>query len=390
MVVAGESAIVLMAEASKAQGACVARIIESPAFVDGRASAKDLASALRGEPQLRVLGVIEDGAFSGVLDRDAFFTALGRPYGWDILSKETAASFAAPVRTFREHENVFSVAAAIKEDIEGGIEEYYGVLSDGGAFRGVFSVRAMLLYLAQLSQKDIEMAGTLQERLVSPRHTTEDERYNFRAYSRAAKGMGGDFYFHKRIGRQRFFVAVGDVSGKGAAASIVTSLLWGMFRMFDFRRGMKALLSEINEAIVQTFHLERHLTGIFMVWDFEAMNASIADMGHGMCFLIRDGRLRRLDFPAANFPLGIEPSLEPSVFRLPIKKGDIFCAYTDGLVEQRNPDGTELGVDTLAELVLVENSSPTEILDTISRILDRFRVHMPQTDDATWIQIEVK
>jgi len=390
MVVAGESAFIGRAEASKAHGSCVARIIESQAFVDGDERAKDLAEALRGTSRLRVLGVVAEGKFLGVLDRDAFFSALGPPYGWDILSKETAASFAAEVRAFHEHENVFAVAAAIKDDLEAGVDEYYGVLAEDGAFRGIFSVRSMLMYLASLSQKDIRMAGALQERLVKPRWSSETERFSFRAYSRSAQGMGGDFYFAKVIGRQRHFIAIGDVSGKGASASIVTSLLWGMLRTYDFRLGLKNLLKEVNEAVVQTFQLERHLTGVFMVWDFEAMTASIADMGHGMHFLVREGRYRRLSLPQVNLPLGIEPGLDARIFRLPVRSGDIFCAYTDGLVEQRNPDGAELGAEIIEELVMVENSSPADILDAVARILDRFRAHMPQTDDATWIQVEVK
>jgi sigma-B regulation protein RsbU (phosphoserine phosphatase) len=386
---AGASIIMTIAP-PKAYGATLAKLIESYSYVDGAAKAAVVAEALRERSDLRVIGVLDGGRFDRVLDRERFFSALGRPYGWDILSKEPVSSFSAEVRTFGWHENIFSVAERLRQELKDGAESYYGVSGADGGFGGVFSSRSLLLYLALLSQKDVEMAGALQERLVNPRMSFDDGRFAFRAYSRAAKGMGGDFYFSKPIGRSRSFVALGDVSGKGAAASIVTSLLWGMFRMFDFRRGLKALLLDINEAIVQTFHLERHLTGVFMVWDFEAMNASIADMGHGLYFLVRAGRYRRLRLPAVNLPLGIEPELDIRLFRFPIMSGDIFCAYTDGLVEQRNPEGAELGSDIIEELVTIENSSPEAVLDTVSKILDRFRANMPQTDDATWIQVEVK
>jgi sigma-B regulation protein RsbU (phosphoserine phosphatase) len=378
------------ADPRRVYGACVARIIEGAEYVEGNVPAKDVAGALRERPEIHVLGVMGEGGLLGVLDREAFFASLGRPYGWDILAKEPISAFASEVRTFGENENIFAVAAELRGDLEAGVEDFYGVIGDGGSYRGVFSGRSVLFYLASLTQKDMEMAGAFQERLVKPRYSSETDRFSFRAYSRAAHGMGGDFYFAKTIGRQRHFIAIGDVSGKGASASIVTSLLWGMFRTFDFRLGLKALLREVNDAVVQTFHLERHLTGVFMVWDFEAMNASIADMGHGMRFLIREGRYLELKLPQANLPLGIDPDIEARVFRFPVRSGDIFCAYTDGLVEQRNPDGEELGSELIEELAMIGTHSPEDILDAISRILDGFRVHMPQTDDATWIQIEVK
>jgi hypothetical protein len=43
-------------------------------------------------------------------------------------------------------------------------------------------------------------------------------------------------------------------------AGIVTSLLSGMFQTFGFGLGLKLLLGEVNNAVVQTCHRKRRLT----------------------------------------------------------------------------------------------------------------------------------
>jgi sigma-B regulation protein RsbU (phosphoserine phosphatase) len=381
-------------------GASLYRVAESYYYVDAAARVDKIAEAFKRNPSIHVVGVVSggstlsagapEGEFIGVLVRENFFGMLGRPFGWDVLSKDSIQSFILEARLFNYQENIFMVASELKGELEGREVLYYGITDEAGRFKGVFSSKALLLYLAVLSQKDMEMAGLLQERLVHPSTIIEGKHFNFRAFSRAAKGMGGDFYFQKKIAKKTYFIAVGDVSGKGASASIVTSLLWGMLTVYDFGRGLRAFLREVNAAIIRTFCLERHLTGIFMVWDFERGEVKIADMGHGLCFLVRDGFFKKLIMPVMNYPLGIEQEIEPKIFKLKVKPGDLFCAYTDGLVEQRDSAGKELGDEVITELAVFENQDPAGMHQSVTGMLDRYRGDTPQSDDATWVQVEVK
>ena len=93
-----------------------------------------------------------------------------------------------------------------------------------------------------MTEQDIELAGRIRERLESANEPTAGEGNRFEAWSRSAKGV---------------------------AVSLVVSLVWGMLRMYDFSRGLPALLVALNEAIVMTFHLEKYLTVFFCIVDPE-------------------------------------------------------------------------------------------------------------------------
>jgi sigma-B regulation protein RsbU (phosphoserine phosphatase) len=106
------------------------------------------------------------------------------------------------------------------------------------------------------------------------------------SYSKAQKGVGGDFIYHRTLAKDRQFVALCDVSGKGVAASMVTTLLWGIMETYDFTRGLKAFLRDLNQAVIKAFHLEKYLTGLFLVYNPKTQQVKIADMGHSLAFLL--------------------------------------------------------------------------------------------------------
>src|SRR6185369_14741718 len=150
--------------------------------------------------------------------------------------------------------------------------------------------------------------------------------------------------------------ALGDVSGKGVAASVLTSLLWGVLQFYDYRKGLKRLLAQVNEALIRTFHLEKYLTGVFTIFDPVTRELTLADMGHGHSWLVRGGKARPLRFQGPsgasgmNLPLGIDLGLEPQVYRLKLRPGDLLCLYTDGLTEQESPAGQEFSETTVVHL----------------------------------------
>lgn len=384
-----EAGIILATKPAKTFGASLARVLDSIFYVESRISAGSLARALESRPGIHVLGVVEDGIFLGTLVRERFFNQLGRPYGWEILAKRPVLELMQAARRFGAQENVFAVAAALKGELELRENQYYGIVDADSRFQGIFSSKSLLVFLASLSQKEIEMAGLLQERLFAPKLELDEKHFSLRAFARPAKGMGGDFYYCQKLHKDQYFLAIGDVSGKGASASVVTSIVWGMLHIYDYRRGLCDLISELNSALVRTFHLERHLTAIFMIWDFRQGIVRLADMGHGLCFFIHQGKVKRLRLPKANYPLGIMEELEAKIYKLSLKSGDCLCAYTDGLIEQRNHLGEELGEKTLLGLAAAAAKNPKALEDSILLSFEHFKRDLAQSDDATWLRVQV-
>lgn len=258
-----------------------------------------------------------------------------------------------------------------------------------GRFTGIFTSKDLLTWLSRMTQEDIALAGQLQVRLVPLRSGESGLGWFTQAFSHSAKGLGGDFYHVIPLGGQKVFVALGDVSGKGVAASILTSLLWGVLRFYDFRKGLKRLLLQVNEALIHTFHLEKYLTGIFLTYDAENRELTLADMGHGHSFLVRQGKIRPLRFPNMNLPLGIDLGLEPTLYRLRLQPGDLVCLYTDGLTEQVSAEGHEFGDASVWRLASAPGN-PQALPETLLAALAAHQGAVPRLDDVSWLQLLVE
>jgi phosphoserine phosphatase RsbU/P len=348
----------------------------------------ELAEEFRRRPEMEVVAVVEEGgAPRGLISRSALFDLLGKPFGLEILGRMVVSELSEPAPFADVHSSLFAVA----DDVLGGAQSHpYRILvDDRGQFSGILSARDLSEYLSRITQDDIELAGAIQSRLEECNEAVGDPRYSFDAWSRAAKGVGGDFWFTKRTEDGRIFLILCDVSGKGVAASLVVSMVWGMLLMYDFERGLLPLIESLNESIVAIFRLERYLTGFFAVYDPSTKELAVADMGHAHEFLFRGGKALRLRSDGCNIPIGIESAVEPSIARWRLKAGDSLFVYSDGLLEQEDSDGREYGEERLAAAVgtcLATGGAPRQALPLA---LDAHRGKIPQQDDMSFICLTV-
>jgi sigma-B regulation protein RsbU (phosphoserine phosphatase) len=234
-----------------------------------------------------------------------------------------------------------------------------------------------------MTNRDIAMASLLQERFLASADQIPDTAARVNAWSLPAKGVGGDFYFIKNLGESRFFAALCDVSGKGIAASLVVSMAWGFLGAHTIRGGLASLIGHLNESIISTFHMERYLTGFFMIYDADKKQLQFADMGHSHTVLLRDKTFHTLEKTRVNLPIGLDPAIKPALFRIGIQTGDALLVYTDGITEQDNPEGEEFGDERLLKLVLQSRTEGKDLDTLLVPALENFRKNTPQRDDMT-------
>jgi len=202
----------------------------------------------------------------------------------------------------------------------------------------------------------------------------------------SAKGIGGDFYFIRKISDTKFFASLCDVSGKGVTAALVVSIVWGLLQNFNMQKGLKELLKNLNSSIIRSFHLEKYLTGFFLIYDTESRILQIADMGHAHALFLRKGRKVSIQKSRVNLPIGVEIELEPMVFSFPVQPGDTLVIYTDGISEQDNPAGEEFGETRLVSLIQEVIAHKKNLSGLLPKALEEFRQNTPQHDDMTFLQ----
>lgn len=205
-----------------------------------------------------------------------------------------------------------------------------------------------------------------------------------------SQGIGGDYLNIRSYRPGTWFILMGDVSGKGIAASLVASLLDGIFRTYRGKEGAEGLLTHLNAHLYHLFALEKFLTAVLVVAREGSPTVTIYDMGHSYLFLIREGRIKRLKTHQSNLPLGIHPELSPVANTLTLKEGDVLFAHTDGLTEQHNPEGATFSYDRITRAVDAWDGNEIRTLkDLILHEHLTFRDSHPQEDDITFFLLTI-
>jgi phosphoserine phosphatase RsbU/P len=370
----------------KARGEVVSSLVSDSCFVNRYHTVGEVSAVLTKQSDLAAIGVVdEDGKSQGIIIRSELFNLLGRPYGHDILRKRAIGDMATEVKTFHYERNIFSVSEEISEELRSDTEEYYLLVDDEDRFAGIFTARDMLIYLSDISQRDIAMARGLQRRIVKERDYFQSDTFELASVSVMAKGVGGDFYYTAQYGRgKHVFSCICDVSGKGVAASLVTSALWGIAGMFDFERGLSDFLTTVNTYLLHTFEGERFVTGIFVDFDPSSGEIRICDMGHSHLYLYRGEKLRKIRTNDKNPPLGVFAPIEPEINRMVLNPDDMVVILTDGLIEQTNSSGEEYPITRFAKHLKEESTLGLPVvLEAVLKDLTVFRGNQPQHDDVT-------
>lgn len=384
--------VLRLARSIKDPGETIAKLVNNRWYVGAGANLLELADDLTTFPDIQAVGVVdEDDKVLGVIVRRDLFNLLGRPFGRDVMRRELASRVAQSTQSFYHDTNIFSVSESLSKVDHSGEVQFFPLKTGTGEFVGTFSSQDLLIYLSRITQNDIALARSIQSRIVKEFSYHEDEHLEFAGSSTMAKGVGGDFYAEALIQENRWMHCLCDVSGKGMAASLVTTALWGSLRTFDYRRGIGSLIKTLNQVFISTFELEKYVTGIFADINAATGTLLLADMGHGFSFLLRNKQLLKMKAGASNMPIGVVHDLRPEISRYQLEPGDLLLFVTDGIIEQTNEIGEEFGLGRIKQFLMESTSKSlkTQRIELMERF-HSFRKQTPLHDDVTFLMIRYK
>lgn len=151
--------------------------------------------------------------------------------------------------------------------------------------------------------------------------------------------VGGDYFDAFETNDGNIAMVVGDVSGKGAEAAAQTAIAKYMLRAFATRNaGPSSVLFHLNNALVRTFTEDRFTTLVYLLFDPEERVGQLAVAGHPLPLVYR-AESRTVETAAVEGGiLGAFNDQHYEQKTLELSAGDVFLAYTDGLVETRSND----------------------------------------------------
>ncbi len=235
-------------------------------------------------------------------------------------------------------------------------------------------------------EQDLELAGRIQLTLLPPREIAAcgwDIAYHFEPFGH----VGGDYcdVVLPDPSGDRLFFLLGDVSGKGVAASLLMSNLHATFRsLINVGLTVEDLLARANRLFCQST-MDAHYATLVCGRGTASGEVSLANAGHWPIAVVRRGAT---DFVSSSgLALGMFCSSEYTPERLQLEPGDFMVLYTDGLTEARNHADEEYGSERLAarlaDLARRPGLTAREITTACVNDLRAFRGDAPTADDLT-------
>lgn len=162
-----------------------------------------------------------------------------------------------------------------------------------------------------------------------------------------ARMVGGDLYDFTMKGDQVYF-AIGDVSGKGVAASLVMAITRVMLR---FVVGMGLPLDEtlyrLNNSFSESNEMGMFVTLFVARLDLKTGHMDYCNAGHNPVLVIPpDGEPFFLRCKA-NIAIGLIGDFAYEAEQIDLKHGTRLVAYTDGVTEAEKADQSQFGEDRL-------------------------------------------
>jgi sigma-B regulation protein RsbU (phosphoserine phosphatase) len=239
----------------------------------------------------------------------------------------------------------------------------------------------------RIMQEQLDVAKEIQEGL-NPMSYYQNRGIQMKGYTRAAKGVGGDYFDYIDIGEDRVGALISDVSGKGIPASLVMVMIRTVFvsslRQDPRKIQCAKIVSAINASLSADFAIDKFATLFFMIYDKARETVAFSNAGHGPLFCYRADRnictLTKLE----GVPIGIMEDSEYTQAEVFFKKGDIIVLNTDGVTEMRNENKEEYGRSRVQQFLLkYHDLSAEEIVSKLVEDVDAFKGNAPQHDDMT-------
>jgi phosphoserine phosphatase RsbU/P len=239
-------------------------------------------------------------------------------------------------------------------------------------------------------ERDLELARQIQTGLL-PKKGTSLPGWDTDYLYEPSGQVSGDYcdIIVPRDTRDSFYFVIGDVTGKGIAASMLMSQLHATFRTLA---GAGLPLHKLMEQANRTF-CEASLTTHFATLVCGMANSNgeieISNAGHCLPLVMRSGDIERIS--SSGLPLGVACESKYEIERLKLAGGESLVLYTDGLTESTGKSGELYGEERVHGILSGGSGvSPTALISACVNELNAFTGNGKHGDDLTIMVIRKK
>jgi phosphoserine phosphatase RsbU/P len=279
--------------------------------------------------------------------------------------------------------------------------------------------------------KELQIARQIQASIL-PRDVPHLAGLEIAARYAPMSAVAGDFYDFLPVDSARVGILVADVSGHGVPAALIASMLKVAFAgQAEHAADPARVLTGLNRALCGKFE-DHFVTAAYLFVDTENKVARYAGAGHPPLLLanrvvdeaaetkvrmgvmgeaaeinvhgpIRGGAARAAvhdvecrtagvrEIEENGFMLGVFPEAEFASVEIPLRPGERFLLYTDGLFEAANAAQEEYGRARVAQFLEARQNLPApQLADALLAEIAQWSGHAAghQNDDITLVVID--
>ena len=210
--------------------------------------------------------------------------------------------------------------------------------------------------------------------------------------------VSGDFYWLCELGPHLIGILIGDVSGKGPAAALLTGFIIGEIKGLlenqETSWNPEAFLTALSDSIYeQNQYSDFYATAWYGIFNIIEGKVTCCNAGHPSPYLIKNSIANKIsDDPGV--PLGLLSTKDKlgsyTLKEVYLKSSDRMIIFTDGLTEQRQLDGSFVPESWLKEaLEIKKNIDLKDLPEDLIRELNIVSKAAPQDDDRLVVAIEM-
>jgi phosphoserine phosphatase RsbU/P len=241
--------------------------------------------------------------------------------------------------------------------------------------------------------EEIKISKRIQKSLL-PKYNFSNEVLDISFYSKSTGTVGGDFYDFCTSDGIHYWIAIGDVAGKGTSAAFLMAQLKGIFRsLVQVCSGPRNLIVRANNALAYSTEKAAFITlSVFLV-DTEGLFFRHARAGHCQAIFVNgsNGNVSVLEPKGMGLGMVKDDSYRNFIEEenTPYQMGDYLFLFTDGVTEARNSLGELFGIERLKNFLTLSYQLSTEtITDNFGTYLREFCAGLEADDDITFLAIK--
>jgi len=235
----------------------------------------------------------------------------------------------------------------------------------------------------KLAFQEMQVANEIQRGFL-PAEPPKIDNYEFFDYYKPAKFVGGDYFDYVPLPNGSIAILLGDVAGKGVAASLLMAKLSSEVHYgLALEKQYSAAVKRLNRVFTENHWGDRFITLALVILEPSTGVLRIFNAGHLYPIVSKaDGSVEEIGEGFNSFPIGIEPDAEFPEFVYHLQEGDAVALMSDGLPDAMSDDEEAFGNKRILEALRNEDSADAEQIGRrLIEAAQRFANAGRQTDD---------